>query len=412
MKQTIQWKNKSIQIDIGLILILILLGMTSCFALYNSFNLIKFGSGSSYLYRQLFWFIVGFVAMFFLSILQNKKIYSYMDMAYKILMLCLVYLFFSRLLFNFVGITLPFASEVNGAISWFQLPLIGSFQPSEFIKIVLIVLVSQIIVDHQNAHPNPTHKDDLMLLLEIAKILFPPLLLIMMQPDTGVCIIIVFNIFVLVCCSGIRKEYIIGIFAVAIIVVGTFLFLYFEYPNILTSFISAYKLQRIDAWLEPESNIRGSSNQLYTALLSLGSAGLTGYGLQANIISIPEAHTDFIFAAFGQCFGFIGTTFILLLCLLLDIYLCKIAYATKNKKDRFVVIGIIAMLLYQQLQNTGMIVGLLPITGITLPLISYGGSSILSYFISFAIILNISPATKRTIRLNRSKRRKLININS
>lgn len=76
--------------------------------------------------------------------------------------------------------------------------------------------------------------------------------------------------------------------------------------------------------------------------------------------------------------GFIGTTFILLLCLLLDIYLCKIAYATKNKKDRFVVIGIIAMLLYQQLQNTGMIVGLLPITGITLPLISYGGSSILS----------------------------------
>ena len=73
MKQTIQWKNKSIQIDIGLILILILFGMTSCFALYNSFNLIKFGSGNSYLYRQLFWFFGGFVPMFFLSILQNKK---------------------------------------------------------------------------------------------------------------------------------------------------------------------------------------------------------------------------------------------------------------------------------------------------------------------------------------------------
>lgn len=154
----------------------------------------------------------------------------------------------------------------------------------------------------------------------------------MMQPDTGICIIIVFNIFILVCCSGIRKEYVIGIFAFLAIVVGIFLFLYFEYPEILSSFISSYKLQRIDAWLEPESNIRGSSNQLYTALLSLGSAGLTGYGLQANIISIPEAHTDFIFAAFGQCFGFIGTTFILILCLLLDIYLCKIAYATKIKR--------------------------------------------------------------------------------
>lgn len=403
MKQTIQWKNKSIQFDIGLILILILFGITSCFALYNSFNLIKSGSGNSYLFRQLFWFIVGFVTMFILSNVQNKRIYSYMNTAYKILMICLVYLFFSRIFYNIIGFSLPFANEVNGAISWFQLPLIGSFQPSEFIKIVLIILVSQIIVEHQNEHPNPSHKDDLLLLWKIIKVLFPPLFLIMMQPDTGVCIIIAFNIFVLLCCSGIRKEYIIGIFAFIIIVVSTFLFLYFEHPDILSSFISSYKLQRIDAWLEPESNIRGSSNQLYTALLSLGSAGLTGYGLQANIISIPEARTDFIFAAFGQCFGFIGTTFILLLCLLLDIYLCKIAYATKNRKDRFVVIGIIAMLLYQQLQNTGMIVGLLPITGITLPLISYGGSSILSYFISFAIILNISPATKRTIRLNRSK---------
>jgi len=87
--------------------------------------------------------------------------------------------------------------------------------------------------------------------------------------------------------------------------------------------------------------------------------------------------------------------------------LCKIAYATKDRKDRFIVVGIIAMLLYQQLQNTGMIVGLLPITGITLPLISYGGSSILSYFISFAIILNISPSTKRTIHLNRSRKKSI-----
>lgn len=403
MKQTIQWKNKSIQIDIGLILILILFGFTSCFALYNSFNLIKIGSGSTYFYRQMFWFIVGFVAMFLLSNLQNKKLYSYMKTAYKVLMICLLYLFFSRILNNLVGITLPFANETNGAISWFQFPIIGSFQPSEFIKIVLIILVSQTIVEHQKTHPNPSYHDDLLLLWQIAKILFPPLFLIMMQPDTGVCIIIVFNIFVLLCCSGIRKEYIIIIFAIILLGVAGFLFLYFNHTEILTMFVSSYKLQRIDAWLDPESYIRGSSNQLYTALLSLGSAGLTGYGLQANIISIPEAHTDFIFAAFGQCFGFIGTTFILLLCLLLDIYLCRIAYATKNKEDRFIVIGIIAMLLYQQLQNIGMIVGLLPITGITLPLISYGGSSILSYFISFAIVFNISPATKRTIHLNRSK---------
>ena len=93
--------------------------------------------------------------------------------------------------------------------------------------------------------------------------------------------------------------------------------------------MTAYRLQRIESWLDPESYITGSSNQLYTALLSLGSAGLTGYGLQANIIAIPEAHTDFIFAAIGQCFGLLGTTFILFICMLMDLYLCKIAYNTR-----------------------------------------------------------------------------------
>ena len=409
MKQTIQWKNKSVQVEIGLILILILFGLTSCFALYNSFNLIKTGSGYSYLFRQAFWFLIGFVCLFLLSKIQNNRLYGYMKKAYIVLMLCLVYLFLSRMLNKFTGYTLPFASETNGAISWIVLPIIGSFQPSEFIKIVLIVMVSQIIVEHQSEYPNPTYKQDFYLLLKIIKVVFPPLLLILIQPDTGVCIIIAFNIFVLLCCSGIRKEYIIAIFALILVAVGGFFFLYFYYPDILSSVISSYKLQRIDAWLDPDSYILGSSNQLYTALLSLGSAGLTGYGLQANIISIPEAHTDFIFAAIGQCFGLIGTTFILIICVLLDIYLCRIAYSAKNRQDKLIVVGVVAMLMYQQIQNIGMIVGLLPITGITLPLISYGGSSTLSYFISFAIIYNISPASKKTIQLNRRhKKHKLI----
>ncbi len=165
----------------------------------------------------------------------------------------------------------------------------------------------------------------------------------------------------------------------------------------MVTLFSSYRLQRIDAWLDPESHILGSSNQLYTALLSLGSAGLTGYGLQANIIAIPEAHTDFIFAAFGQCFGLLGTVFILLVCLLLDLYLylCKIAYNMKKPADRYITIGVIAMLLYQQIQNLGMIVGLVPITGVTLPLISYGGSSIVSYFIAFGLILRASPNARK-----------------
>ena len=388
----------------GLIFILIIMCFTSLFSLYNAFNLIKTGSGISYLLKQLLWYIVGFATMIFLSSLQNDVVFKYMKRAYNILMGMLVYLVASRLLYSFVGYYLPFAPIINGACSWFSIPLIGSFQPSEFIKIVLIVLLAQTINEHQQKHSNPTLKSDFWLLLKAARLLIPALILIFIQPDTGLCIIICFNALIILLCCGLRKEYIIILGVMVVGVLGLFFYLYTYQQDLLVSLFSSYRVQRIEAWLDPESYILGSSNQLYTSLLSLGSAGLTGFGMQANIISIPEAQTDFIFAAVGQCFGFLGTTSILLICLILDLYLCKIAYNTANKTDRLIVVGIIGMLMYQQLQNMGMIVGLLPITGITLPLISYGGSSILSYFIAFSIVINISPPTKRTINLfHRSK---------
>ena len=399
MKKTIVFQNKTFQIDIGFFAILFILWITSCFAIYNSFNLIKDGGGTGYLMRQIFWYSIGFMAVFFLTSIQNHVIYSHINRAYQILLACLGYLFASRMLSRIIGITLPLAPSINGAVSWLRIPLLGSFQPSEFIKIVLIIMVSKIIQDHQELHPNPTYLDDLNLLRKIGKVLLVPLTLIFLQPDTGLCIIILFTIMVLLMCSGIRRSYVIAILVALLFVVIFFFYMFMYHRDVLASIFSNYRLQRIEAWLDPESNIQGSSNQLYTALLSLGSAGLTGFGLQANIISIPEAHTDFIFAAIGQCFGLVGTTTIVGLCLLLDLYLCKIAYNTKKRQDRLIVIGVIAMLLYQQIQNLGMIVGLFPITGITLPLISYGGSSTLSYFIAFAIVMNISPSTKKALRI-------------
>lgn len=398
MKKTIVFRNKTFQIDIGFFVILTILWITSCFSLYNAFNLINDGSGVSYLIRQFFWYTIGFIAIFLLTSIQNNVIYQYVKKAYRYLMICLIYLFISGITSNILGFTLPLTHMVNGAISWFQIPLLGSFQPSEFIKIVLIVMCAELIQQYQTQHSHPTMADDGRLLLKIARIVIPPVILIFLQPDTGVSLIILFTIFVLVACSGIRRSYLVAIFSIIIAAIAIFFFLWFYHKEVLTSTFSAYRLTRIEAWLNPESYIRSSSNQLYTALLSLGSAGLTGFGLQANIVSIPEAHTDFIFAAIGQCFGLIGTTAIVFICLLLDLYLCRIALKTKNVMDRLIVVGVIAMLFYQQIQNLGMIIGLLPITGITLPLISYGGSSILSYFVSFAIVMNITPAKKRTTR--------------
>lgn len=399
MKRTIQYRDKQIQMDFGFIFILLILGCISLFALYNAYNLIKTGSGFGYLMKQGMWYGIGFFVLYLLTNLNNNIIFSYVNLAYRYLMYCLIYLFISMLLYKFIGRTLPLTTPVNGAVSWFQIPAIGSFQPSEFIKIVLIIMTAQTITEYQDKHKNPTMKQDLQMLIQVAKFLLPPLILIFMQPDTGLCIIIAFTTLIIVLCCGIRREYIILLGVLIIVGISLIFYLYLFQRDFLTSLVSAYRLQRIDAWLDPESNILGSSNQLYTSLLSLGSAGLTGYGLQANVVSIPEAHTDFIFAAIGQCFGLIGTTTVILICIILDIYLLRIAFMAKKRNDKLIVIGVVAMLLYQQVQNTAMIVGLLPITGITLPLISYGGSSILSYFISFAIVMNISPVNKKIIRI-------------
>lgn len=334
MKQTLQIGRRTIRCDFGFIFILLVLFATSCFAIYNSFNLIRNGAGPGYLRRQIMWYAIGFTVLIIISRFQNKALFQYLPLVYRFLIYVLLYLLASKLLYRFTGYSLPLASPVNGAFSWIQIPALGSFQASEFMKVVLIIQTSQIVSDFQKRHPNPSVMDDLKMFLQIAKWAVPPMILILLEPDTGLFIIIAFTLLVLLLCSGIRKVYIWSSLGAVVLLFGGFFFLYFYQHDLLSSIVSNYQLRRIDAWLYPEHNYLGSSNQLYTALLSLGSAGLSGHGLQANIIAIPEAHTDFIFAAFGQCFGLLGTVFILVICLWLDLYLCKMAYNSKVPGDR------------------------------------------------------------------------------
>lgn len=396
MKRTYSYRNHLFQLDLTLIGILILFGFTSCFAIYNAFNLIKFGAGTNYLIRQIFWYVVSFIGLYLMCALKKETFLTLIKKSYRYLLWALIYLFISALMVRFVHIHLPFASPVNGATSWFQIPLIGSFQPSEFMKIVLLVMVCETIEHFQQEHPVMTFKEEMKLMGAILKIVGLPILLILFQPDTGlVSIIMVFLITVLACC-GLRRRYVLTLFGVIVFAIVVFFILYNTHNDWLTK-VLGYRMARIEAWLNPESYIHTISNQLYTALLSMGSAGLTGFGMQANIISIPEAHTDFIFAAIGQCFGLIGTTTILLLCLLLDFAMLKNAYQTEKRSHRLMIVGLLGILVYQQCWNMAMIVGLVPITGITLPLISYGGSSTLSYFIAFALVLQVGPLSKKTV---------------
>lgn len=379
--------------DIILIGFLILIMLTSLIAIYSAFGVIGESKGMDYITKQLMWYTIGFSVFAIITYLGNDHLIFLIKILYFFLLACLALLFLDKLFNGLTGSDLPFISTINGATSWFQIPGIGSFQPSEFMKICLIVLSANEIELHFDQNPESTFINDIHLFINILKWAFLPMLFILMQPDTGVVLIIAFCLFIMLACSGIRKEWMLVVLIVGIIAILGFSYLYIYHFDLLNDLIGGeggYKLKRITSWLNPESDTSNTGMQLYTALLSLGSAGLYGHGMQQFVVSIPEAQTDFIFAMIGQSFGFIGACFVVLLCLALNFYLCHIANKTKAIFDKFVVLGVIAILLYQQVQNIGMIIGLLPITGITLPMISYGGSSLLSYFIAFGIVMNIS----------------------
>lgn len=379
--------------------IILCIFVSSILAIYGSFPLLSsYLSGPNLLFKQVQFYLLGFVVIGVLMYFSNDNLQEFAIIAYKIILGMLIYLFIdSFFIQRFIGRSiLPFVNTVNGATSWFSFPFLGTLQPSEFMKVVLIIISANIIIEHNSTKQDDSFESDIELFKEILKWALAPLILIFLQPDTGICIIIVFSISLMLALSGIRKEWIFGLLIVAAI--GLLIFFYLFY-NDQTTFVkifgSSYKVRRFYGWLYPEKCQNSDGLQLYSSLLSLGSAGFTGHGLQSGIISIPEAHTDFIFAVIGLDFGLLGTLIVLGLCAALDIRLAQIATRCTNNIEKIMIVGFLGMLILQQLENIGMVVGYFPITGVTLPLISYGGSSLLSYMIAFGIIFNASSRAKK-----------------
>ena len=197
------------------------------------------------------------------------------------------------------------------------------------------------------------------------------------------------SVFFVIFARGLRGEWFtVGAIIVACVVaLGAYLFIF--QPHIFAKIITGHKLDRFYGWVDPEGTIRKEGFQLFYSLVSYGTAGWFGHGFQAMIKSFPEAQTDFIFAVILTDYGYIGGIITILAIVALDIVILKIGFDSTNRRDKYFTMGIFGMLIFQQVWNIFMILGLLPITGITLPFISYGGSSLLSYMIAIAVFLDI-----------------------
>ena len=366
------------KVEKSILIPLIILAIISVTTILSAQNLLDSSYSTLYL-KQGMWFIVGFVIAYLIMYIGNDFLYRNVYILYIIGVIALICL-------------LLFAPTINNAKCWFSIPGIGTIQPSEFMKIILILTLSRTIDDFNEEHDNPSIMDEFKFLIKVLIIVGIPSILTFLQPDTGVVFIYLLITICMLFVSGIRYRWFLFVFAFLALVIGSILVTYFVNQDMFIKIFGIDFFYRIDRILDWQS---GSGMQLENALMAIGSGGLFGKGFGNTPIYFPEPQTDFIFAVFASNYGLLGTIILIFILVFFDTKIINLGIKSINNMNKYAIAGIVGMLLYQQIQNIGMTIGLLPITGITLPFVSYGGSSLLSYMIMAGILFSVSNENLR-----------------
>lgn len=374
-----------------LIPIMIILAFISCFAILNAAPLITNDNNPYQLWlKQLIFYGISVVIIFIINKIGNDQIYDKIWIIYSILMVLLLILAVDhKILFPLFGKHFPLVHKAGGATSWFRIPGF-SLQPSEFMKIAIVIALAKITKEFNDYYLVRNFEIELRYIFKCMSVVLPPALLVYLQNDSGVVLIILIGVAFVLFSSGLRDQWFIFGITLLVVVIGIGAYLFIYQPDIFEKFISGHKLDRFYGWVDPEGTVNKQGYQLFYSLLSYGTAGWFGHGFQAVVKVFPEAQTDFIFAVITTDYGYIGGFITILMIVLLDIVILKIGFDSSNDRDKYMTMGIIGMLMFQQVWNISMILGLLPITGITLPFISYGGSSVLSYMIAIGMFIDIN----------------------
>ena len=362
-------KNRKIELTLFISVILIsIFGILMIYSASSIWAEYKYNDSYKYLKNQVLFFVIGLILLYFISKVNYKKYYKYSN---KILFICVILL---------ILVLIPGIGSIrNGSRSWFG---IGSFgiQPSEFAKLGLIIFTSKYLANNPNSMKDI--KGGVLPILFITLSIFG---IIMLQPDFGTGTIIVMSIIGILFIAGLDvkifiKFGILGLIGVVILVI-----------------IAPYRLTRILSFLNPWSDPLGSGFQIIQSLYSIGPGGLFGLGFGNSIqkhFYLPEPQTDFIFSIISEEFGIIGILIISILFITIFYSALKISIKCDDLFGKYLSFGITFGLIFQTLLNLSVVVGLVPVTGVTLPFLSYGGSSLLIIMISIGIILNISRYEK------------------
>ena len=322
-----------------------------------------------YLKRHVINIVIGLVMAYGTTLIDYRLLRAYTPIVWVLGVLGLI-----------AVLTPGVGSTVNGAKAWIALPGGFQIQPAELAKISIILGISMILADKNGVGVDPSDRD-VVKGLAVAAV---PILLIMLQPDLGTTLIISASIVLMIAVSGAPTRWVAGLLLLALL--GGFV-------AVKAGVVSQYQIKRLQSFVDPSADPQQSGYQLRQARITIGSGGILGRGLfhgpQTNGRFVPEQQTDFIFTVAGEETGFVGSGLLLLFFGLFFWRAFLIARRTEDLFGRLVCVGVIAWFALQTFENIGMSMGLMPMTGVPLPFISYGGSSMFATLIGFGLLQNV-----------------------
>lgn len=329
--------------------------------------------------KQIIGLVLGLIVMVIVSLIDYVWVLNLYWMIYAINIVMLV-------------ITLIFGTEVNGAKRWINL-YFTNFQPSELTKILMVLFFAKFLMNHEE------DLNSFRTIITAVLLFAPTALLIVMQPDLSTTISIVLVFCVMMYIAGLSYKFIGTMLAILIPMAVIFISIAVQ-PN--QPFLKDYQQERIMAWLEPEKYASDQAFQQNNSMMAIGSGQLTGKGLNNNTTTsvkngnyIPEPQTDFIFAIVGEELGFVGCCIVIGLLLLIVIQCILIGIKAQDMAGRIICCGIAAQIAVQSFVNISVATGIFPNTGIPLPFVSYGLTSLVSMFMGIGFVLNVGLQPKK-----------------
>ncbi|MBV8710335.1 MAG: rod shape-determining protein RodA [Solirubrobacterales bacterium] len=360
------------------LLLLAALGLAACslVTLKGATRTMDPGHPMYFVERQAIYFGLGLAVALVLARLDYSRLREYKYGLYGVM-----------IALNLVVLGMP---KVQGAARWIPLPFF-QLQSSEFGKVLLIAAVSAFAVDRSRRLHEPRTTAKIMLLAIL------PALMVIPQPDLGTALVYIAGGFAILFFAGTSWK---QLTALVVLFVLAITFVLVVAPATGHHLLKPYQMQRLTGFLHPSHDPRNQTYNILQSLTAIGSGGKTGLGTagatQVNLHYLPAPDTDFIFAVVGETYGFVGGAIVLSLYALMIWRTLRILTLSKNLYGTLIAGGVLAMLMFQVFVNAGMTIGIMPITGVPLPLMSYGGSSVLVTFIAIGLLQSIYIQARMT----------------